>query len=277
MGHILAYAQNIRIIDIIDILIVAYVIYKFMIMIRATRAEQLIKGIIAFIIFAIIINFLNLYTMKWILDKTLVYGFLSIMIVFQPELRKALEFIGRSNFFSRPFAEVKEEEIDVQTEEITRAVYSMSRQEIGGIIVIERNTGLSEIIDSGTLLDADISSELLINIFIPNAPLHDGAVIIRGSKIKAAGCFLPLSGNATLSKELGTRHRAALGMTERSDAVVIVVSEESGAVSVAEEGKLTRYVDEETLKLMLRKIFQTGDKGLFSLIVREEVDEKDQE
>lgn len=265
MERIITYAQNIRLEDVVDIMIVAFIIYKLMMLIRETRAEQLIRGIIALLIFTAVTKRLNLYTIQWIINNILFYGVVSLLIVFQPELRRGLEYIGRSNFLSKPIVEIKGEEISKLTSEVSTAISSLARQKIGALIVLERNTGLNEIIESGTKLDADVSSELLINIFIPNTPLHDGAVIIRGDKIRAAACFLPLTENITLSKELGTRHRAALGISERSDALAIIVSEETGAVSIAESGKITRYVDDETLKVILQGVFATEDTRIFSL------------
>ena len=266
MGRVMTYLVNIRIADIIDILIVAFVIYKFMELIKETRAEQLMKGILALFVFTQVTKMLNLYTMQWILDNTLFYGVFSLMIVFQPELRRGLEYIGRSNFLSKPMREVRSEKINKLTAEIVAAVQSLSRQKIGALIVIEQETGLNEIIETGTMLDADISSELLINIFIPNTPLHDGAVVIRGEKIRAAACFLPLTDNKNLSKELGTRHRAGLGVSERSDAKVIIVSEETGAVSIASNGEISRYIDDKTLETILNKIFNKEESGLFGLL-----------
>ncbi|MDO5717975.1 MAG: diadenylate cyclase CdaA [Tissierellia bacterium] len=265
MQGIQTYIQNIRWQDVVDIMIVALILYKLMILIKETRAEQLIKGIIALLIFNFVTKKLELYTIGWILSNTMFYGMLSLLIVFQPELRRGLEYIGRSNFLSKPIVEIKGEQINRITNEMTAAISSLARQKIGALIVIEKNTGLNEIIESGTDLNADISSELLINIFIPNTPLHDGAVVIRGDKIKAAACFLPLTDNITLSKELGTRHRAAIGISERSDAIAIIVSEETGGVSIAETGQITRYVDDETLKLILKGVFSREDTGLLSL------------
>lgn len=264
MDKIFSYLGNIRFADVVDILMVAYIIYKLMILIKQTRAEQLIKGILAIMGISILTKALNLYTMQWILNKFLVYGMLSLLVVFQPELRRALEYIGRSHFLSKPIAEVEDETISKVTHEIVTAVASLARQKIGALIVIEKDTGLNEIIETGTVLDAEISMEILINIFIPNTPLHDGAVVIREGKIKAAACFLPLTDNKTLSKELGTRHRAALGITEKSDCVAIVVSEETGGISVAENGQLSRYVDEKTLEMKLGNMFKSEETGIFS-------------
>lgn len=243
--------SNIRVRDIIDILIVAFAFYKLFMLIRETRAEQLTKGIILLFITTKISEWLELYTVYWILEKTMTVGVLAILIVFQPELRRALEYIGRSRFFAKSFVEVKDETVNKVVDEIVDAVASLSRQKIGALIVIEKQTGLNEVVETGTRINGLVSSGLLINIFIPNTPLHDGAVIIKEDVVKAAGCFLPLTDNTTLSKELGTRHRAALGISEKSDSLAIVVSEETGAISIAEKGTLSRYLDEKTLKQIL--------------------------
>lgn len=247
---------NLRVRDIIDILIVALAFYKLFMLIRETRAEQLTKGIFALFVFTKISEWLELYTINWLLKQVMTVGTLAILIVFQPELRRALEYIGRSRFFTKSFVEVKDESISQIVEEIVEAVASLSRQKIGALIVIERKTGLSEIIETGTKIDGKVSSDLLINIFIPNTPLHDGAVIIKDDMIKAAGCFLPLTDNMSLSKDLGTRHRAALGISEKSDGLAIVVSEETGAISIAENGSLARYLDAKTLKQILMDMYK---------------------
>lgn len=249
---------NIRIRDIIDILIVAFAFYKLFMLIRETRAEQLTKGIVVLFIATKVSEWLELFTVYWILEKTMTVGVLAILIVFQPELRRGLEYIGRSRFFTKSFIEIEGESINKTVDEIVDAVASLSRQNIGALIVIERHTGLNEVVDTGTPINGKVSSGLLINIFIPNTPLHDGAVIIREDIIKAAGCFLPLTDNASLSKELGTRHRAALGITEKSDGVAIVVSEETGAISIAENGSLARYLDAKTLKQILMDMYKPG-------------------
>lgn len=255
MDRLISYIQSIRINDIVDILLVAFLIYKFVIFVRETRAEQLLKGIIVLFVLTFIANFFNMYTTKWILDLVLVYGVLAIIIVFQPELRRALEQLGRSNFLSKSLKQVQDEEIKEYTKEITSAMASLARQKIGALVVIEKTTGLNEFVESGTKLNADISFELLINIFIPNTPLHDGAVIIRKGKILSASSFLPLTENKNLSKEFGTRHRAAIGVTERSDCLAIIVSEETGNISVAENGLIKRYLDEDTLEEILISTF----------------------
>jgi len=247
---------NIRIRDIFDILIVAMAFYKILMLIRETRAEQLIKGIFTLFALTKISEWLELYTLHWILDTTMTVGVIAILIVFQPELRRALEYIGRSRFFSKSFMEIKGESLKEVFDEIVDAVASLSRQKIGALIVIERETGLSEVVETGTRMDGKVTSDLLINIFIPNTPLHDGAVIIKDDKIKAAGCFLPLTENMSLSKDLGTRHRAALGISERSDCLAIIVSEETGSISIAENGSLARYLDSKTLKQILMDMYK---------------------
>ena len=247
---------NVRIRDIIDILIVAFAFYKLFMLIRETRAEQLTKGIIVLFVATKISEWLELFTVYWILEKTMTVGVLAILIVFQPELRRGLEYIGRSRFFTKSFAEIKDESLSQVVDEIVDAVASLSRQKIGALIVMERETGLSEVVETGTRIDGKISSGLLINIFIPNTPLHDGAVLIKDDIVKAAGCFLPLTDNASLSKELGTRHRAALGISEKSDCLAIIVSEETGAISIAENGSLARYLDTKTLKQILIDMYK---------------------
>ncbi len=247
---------NIRLMDVLDIIIVAVVFYKLYMLIRQTRAEQLLKGIILLLVAAKISEILELYTLFWILEKAMTLGVLAVLIVFQPELRRALEYIGRTKFFSKSLIEVEGEEIEKTVDQIVDAYASLSRQKIGALIIIERETGLNEIAETGTEINGKVSSELLINIFIPNTPLHDGAVLINKDNIKAASCFLPLTENINLSKELGTRHRAAIGMTEKSDSLGIIVSEETGIISVADNGKLKRNITSEELKEILLDIYK---------------------
>lgn len=251
---------NIRVRDIFDILIVAMAFYKLFMLIRETRAEQLTKGI--FVLFALtkLSEWLQFYTLNWILDTTMTVGVIAILIVFQPELRRGLEYIGRSRFFTKSFVEIKGESLKEIFSEIVDAVASLSRQKIGALIVIERETGLGEVAETGTKIQGKVSSDLLINIFIPNTPLHDGAVIIKDDTVKAAGCFLPLTDNTSLSKDLGTRHRAALGISERSDCLAIVVSEETGSISIAENGSLARYLDTKTLEQILMDMYKPKDQ-----------------
>ena len=255
INNLISNLSMFRIRDVIDILIVAVAIYKIYILIKETRAEQLMKGVLAIFFFSILSRVFNLYTVAWILKQAMTAGFVLIIVVFQPELRRMLEYIGTSNIFKKSFVDMQYEAAKKNSKEIVHALASLSRQKIGALIVFERRTGLNEVIETGTLLDAKISSELLINIFIPNTPLHDGAVVIREDTIKAASCFLPLSENQSISKELGTRHRAALGISEKSDSLSVVVSEETGAISIAERGELQRYIDEGTLENILMKFY----------------------
>jgi len=247
----------IRLTDIIDIAIVAFVIYKGVRLIRETRAEQLIKGIVILLVVTQVSEWLQLNAINFILKNTMQVGVTALLVVFQPELRRALEHVGRSKFGNLfNFDENAENDIAKVIEEIAKAVQTLSQNRIGALIVIERDTKIGDIIRTGITLDSSISAELLVNIFVPNTPLHDGAAIIRENKIKAAACFLPLTQNQELSKELGTRHRAALGISENSDAVAIVVSEETGKISVALSGDLTRNLTVETLKKALNKTLQ---------------------
>jgi len=240
---------------IVDIGIVSYIIYKLIMLVRETRAWQLIKGILVIIAAAWISDLLGLRTIAYILRNTIQIVGLALVVLFQPELRRGLEQIGRSRFKS--LFTFEEESTSVQitslVEEIIKAASELSRLFIGALIVIERETKIGEIINTGIQIDSRVTAELLINIFTPNTPLHDGAVVIRANKIKAAACFLPLTDNQNLSKELGTRHRAALGITEVSDAVVVVVSEETGRISFALNGGLTRNLTTDTLRKALNK------------------------
>ncbi len=233
--------------DIIDILLVSYVIYKLLMIVRGTRAIQLLKGIMIIVIAWLISTYFELKTFQWLMSQAFTYGVLAIIIIFQPELRRALEKLGSGKFFLR-HSNIDENNLLMITDEIVKTVSYLSKRRIGSLIVIEHEIGLTDYIESGTLLNADISSEMLINIFIPNTPLHDGAVIIRRDKIIAAGCYLPLSENPYISKELGTRHRAAIGMSEVSDAITVVSSEETGQVSMTINGKIIRGLNEESLK-----------------------------
>ena len=259
MRDIISIFQNIGIWDIVDMAIVAFVFYKLYMLIRETRAEQLIKGILVLLLATYFSEVLQLHVINWILRNTMTVGLIALLIVFQPELRRALEYIGRTKFLTKSIADIEHEEIERLVEEVGEATASLSRQKIGALIVIEKETGLNEVVETGTLITGLVSRALLINIFIPNTPLHDGAVVIRKNKIMAAGCFLPLTENASLNKELGTRHRAGLGITEKSDSLVVIVSEETGAISVAENGKLTRYLDVDTLKKRVDSSFDAKE------------------
>ena len=258
---------SMKINDIIDILIVAYIFYKIFMFIKDTRAEQVLKGIVLLFVATQVSEILKLHTLYWILVKSLDLGFIAALVIFQPELRAGLEHIGRAKFniFYKNNTNLSEEMFNKTIEEIVETLYSLSRQKIGALIILERKTKIGDIINTGTSIDGEISRQLLINIFIPNTPLHDGAVVIRDSQIKAAACFLPLTQSKDLSKELGTRHRAAVGVSEVSDCISLVVSEETGDVSIAKSGKLYRNVSKERMINILRNNLKitTQEKSFF--------------
>jgi diadenylate cyclase len=240
---------------IIDIGLLSFVIYKLIILVRDTRAWQLLKGLLFIIIATELSKFLGLRTISYILQNTISVLAIGALILFQPELRRGLEQIGRSRFKDIFSADDSTETLRTTAviEEIVKACTELSREFIGALLVIEKETKIGEVINTGIQLESTVTSELLQNIFTPNTPLHDGAVIIRDNRIKAAACFLPLTDNPNLSKELGTRHRAALGITEVSDSIAIVVSEESGKISFALGGGLTRNLTPDTLRKALNK------------------------
>lgn len=240
---------------LVDIFIVTFAIYKLLLLIRGTRAVQLLKGLAILLIASSISDLLNLYTVNWILDKIWSVIFVAFAVIFQPELRRALEQLGRGQFFARSSSILETGDAVSLIEELSKAVIACAKTKTGVLIVLERETGLSDYIETGIKIDAVVTSELLINIFVPSTPLHDGAVIIRGNRVAAAACFLPLTDNPYISMSLGTRHRAAIGLTEVADAVAIIVSEETGIISVARDGKLVRYIDEKQLADILRDIF----------------------
>lgn len=256
MREVLDLFMNINIRDIIDMAIVAFVFYKLYMLIRQTRAEQLIKGILVLLIATQVSGWLQLHVINWILRNTMTVGLIALLIVFQPELRRALEYIGRTRFLTKSIMDIEEEEIRNTVGELVKAVEFLSKQKIGALIIIEKETGLSEVVETGTQINGKISSELLINTFIPNTPLHDGAVVIRKGQILAAACLLPLTDNPNISRALGTRHRAGIGITEKSDSMAIIVSEETGDISVAENGKIKRFLDTEKLSHILLQSYR---------------------
>jgi len=260
METILSTISNIRIVDVIDVTVVAFFVYKILQFIKETRAEQLVKGLLLLLFLTRISDWLKLYTVFWILKNTMTLGVIALIIVFQPELRRALEYLGRGKFFSKYFVEVEKDTVKEIKSAITNAITHFKQRRIGSLIIIERETGIGDVAESGSIINAHISEELLINIFNVNAPLHDGAVIIRGDKLLAAGCVLPLSGNKNLSKQLGTRHRAGIGITENSDAIAIIVSEETGDISVAMDGKLSRFLDVKSVERIITNIYEKKEK-----------------
>ncbi len=259
MEQIKIIFSNIGLNSIIDIAIVYYVLYHGYILIRDMRAKQLVKGIVLLIALIPISELFNLYMVSYILNNTFQVGVMALVVVFQPEIRRALEYLGRTSI-SLTAMEKNDQTSEQVIKEIVSATSSLARQKIGALMIFERKIGLHDIAESGTALNANISSGLLINIFIPNTPLHDGAVIISDYTIRAAGCFLPLTENNLLSKDIGTRHRAAIGMTEKSDAIALIVSEETGYISYAVEGRLYRNITMEELENLLSEIYMDSDK-----------------
>ncbi|MEE1196033.1 MAG: diadenylate cyclase CdaA [Lachnospiraceae bacterium] len=253
------YIPKVQVIDIIEILILAVLIYYCIVWIKSTRAYTLLKGLLVIALFVILAELFQMTTILWIMKNAATVALTALLVIFQPELRKALEQLGQKNMFSSiiPFDTTKEEDerfSDKTINEIVRAVYDMSDVKTGALIVIELKILLTEYINTGIFLDSLITSQLLLNIFEHNTPLHDGAVIVRGDRVTAATCYLPLSDSMAVSKQLGTRHRAALGISEVSDSFTIVVSEETGRVSYAYGGKLVTSVPPSELREQLHKI-----------------------
>ncbi len=259
MERIRLIFTNIGLNSIVDIAIVYYVLYHGYLLIRDMRAKQLVKGIVLLVSLIPISQIFQLHMVKYILEHTFQVGIIALVVVFQPEIRKALEYIGRTSF-SLTNIEKNSQTSEQVIKEIVSATSSLARQKIGALLIFEQKIGLTDIAESGTKLNANISSGLLINIFIPNTPLHDGAVIIKDYVIRAAGCFLPLTDNNLLSKDIGTRHRAAIGMTEKSDAIAVIVSEETGYISYAMEGRLYRNIQISELEILLSGIYTDNDK-----------------
>ncbi len=251
--------------DIIDIIIMAYLFYRVILIIRGTRAEQLVKGLIILLLAMVISDQTGLDALNWTLRQTMTIGLIAIPIVFQPELRRALEQLGRGKIFKSTYWSWSTQDFESMLDELTKAIPVLVKKRIGALIVMERSTGLKEWVDTGIPVNGMVTAELLVNIFFPRSPLHDGAVIIRGDQIVAAGCYLPLTEDPGLSKELGTRHRAGIGITENSDAVAIIISEETGIISVAHDGVLTRYLDEKKLRKILTDLCKPERSDSFSL------------
>lgn len=243
--------STITFLDIIDIVVVAYFLYRLFLMLKNTRAATLGKGLMVLIGFTLICRWLNLHVISWLLEKSMTVIMVALPVVFQPELRRALEQIGRGKLFHKG-SELDEQELEEMLDAVAHATKVMSKNKVGALMVFERATGLAERIETGVPIDGLVSSGLLQNIFVKETPLHDGAVIIRGNRVVAACCLLPLTENRNLSQELGTRHRAAIGMSEQSDAMILVVSEETGTISIARNGELMRYLTVDDVKEILR-------------------------
>ena len=262
--------KTIQVIDIIQILLIAWLVYRMILWMKNTRAYTLLKGILLILGFVIVANLLNMEVIVWLMGNLSVVAFTAVVIIFQPELRKALEQMGHSHFVSSLMSINRDPEenkrfSDHTLNELVRACFEMSEVKTGALIVIERDTHLYEYENTGIELDAMVSSQLLVNIFEHNTPLHDGAVLIRQDRVAAATCYLPLSDNMDLSKKLGTRHRAGVGISEQSDCFVLIVSEETGAVSYAQNGRLHGAVSPSELRRALQaaqKIFDDSARIL---------------
>ena len=252
--------RTISFIDILDILIVAYIIYRVMKLLKDTSAERLIKGIIILVGIMLLASMLHLTMISWLLQQALNVGLFAIVVVFQPELRRLLEQIGKGNFSRLIVPANAPDEVESMITATVSACADMSRTKTGALIVFERRERLGEIISTGTMVDAAPSAELIKNIFFKNSPLHDGAMIVRAGRVCAAGCVLPLSGNQSLSRDLGTRHRAAVGMSESADSVLVVVSEETGSISVAIGGMLKRHLSPDMLRKLLENELLDSEK-----------------
>lgn len=250
--------SSVGITDVLDIAIITFLVYKLLGFIRETRAEQLAKGLLLLVVATVLSKWIHLYTLHWLLSGLISAGLVAIVVIFQPELRRALEYLGRSRI-TNIFGEVDKEEAKRIVGQFVEAVDSMSASRTGALIVIEREISLNDIVETGTVIDSQITAQMIGTIFYEGTPLHDGAVIVRGDKLYAAGCVLPLTQNKELNKELGTRHRAGIGITENSDALVIIVSEETGIISIAQNGKLTRFLDGKTIEKKLLNLYFEGE------------------
>jgi len=257
--YMLQALSEFRWIDLIDILIVTFVVYRLILLVKGTRAERMLWGLAVIVLVYFVSQRMELFTLHWILSNFLSSIVIIVIVVFQRDIRRVLVQVGRTSFFSRGLG-IKEELL----EELTKAAFQMSKNKTGALIVLERDVGLGDYMDVGVEVDAKVSSEMVLSIFNPTSPVHDGAAIIRKGRISRVGCFLPLARDPEISKSLGTRHRAALGLTEDTDAAIIVVSEETGEVSLVVNREIIRDLDAGTFLKKLRDIFITGgEKRIF--------------
>ncbi len=259
--------HRVGIVDIFDILIMSVIIYEVLILVRRTRSSALLKGVFLLVLIALASSVFGLTSLNWLLTSILNNGPVVLMILFQPEIRKALERMGRSNLVNRHSqSDAGEDERDRIIREIIQTMIDLSHRRVGALIAFEGKTGLQDVIDTGTMVDANISAPLLENIFEPNTPLHDGAVVIRGDRVEAAACILPLTEASGVSWELGTRHRAGIGLSEGTDATVLIVSEETGTISVAQGGTLMRGLNEGSMRKILENIFSDKHSRILTLL-----------
>ncbi|MBE6073854.1 MAG: TIGR00159 family protein [Selenomonas ruminantium] len=251
--------------DVLDILIVAVILYKIYVMLKDTRAITLVKGVLVLLVVTLICSWFELHVISWLLQKTVTLLFVALPIVFQPELRRALEHLGQGSFWGAQTL-LNDEQARSVVNELTKAVKQLSATKTGALLVIERDMGLNDISATGIRIEGLISADFLLNVFIVNTPLHDGAAVIRGNRLIAAGCLLPLTENRSLSTELGTRHRAAIGLSEQCDALIVVVSEETGTISVAENGHIMRHLDIDTLRAVLMPAFASPQESIRDMV-----------
>ena len=251
------YFPKVRITDVVEIIIIAFLLYQIILWIKNTKAWMLLKGLLVLVGFIFVAYVFHMYTILWIAEKILPVMATAVVVIFQPELRRALERLGEKQFWSRAVVFDKKENVrftDETIDAIVRASFEMGAVKTGALIVVEQETVLTEYEQTGIALDCLVSRQILINIFEHNTPLHDGAIIVRGNRIVSATCYLPLSDNPKISKDLGTRHRAAIGMSEVSDAMIIIVSDETGHVSIAQRGQLARNVTPEYLRVRMNAL-----------------------
>lgn len=248
--------QHRWILDILDITVMSLILYRLLLIVKGTKAAQMLIGLGVLLLASLVSRYLQLYTIDWLIQSFWAQIVIAIIVLFQPEIRRALAHMGEAQFLST-FTSAEELK---SLEEIVKATVALANRKIGALIVIERETSLKDFVEFGTPLDAKVSKELLLSIFHPTSPIHDGAVIIKGNRIMAAGCFLPISLSSELSRSLGTRHRAGIGLAEETDAIAIIISEETGAISMALDGRLDTRLDMGTLRDILTNIF-TSKKG----------------
>ena len=269
LSSIQSIMSNFRPEDALDIAIVSYIVYKMIGFIRETRAMQLIRGLVIIIVAFFVSDIFNLYLLNWLLKSLFTMGLFAVVVLFQPELRRALEQVGRKNLMNtNSFRNIDKNKAVETVDSLVSAIDDFSATRTGALIAIERETMLNDIIETGVVVDAEISIRLLGNLFYEGSPLHDGGVIIRGARIHAASCVFPLTEKKNIGRNLGTRHRAGVGLSEVCDALIIIVSEETGVVSIAEDGKIRRFVDLKTLEKMLLNMYLPSERGMYGRVAK---------
>ena len=269
LSSIQSIMSNFRPEDALDIAIVSYIVYKMIGFIRETRAMQLIRGLVIIIVAFFVSDIFNLYLLNWLLKSLFTMGLFAVVVLFQPELRRALEQVGRKNLMNtNSFRNIDKNKAVETVDSLVSAIDDFSATRTGALIAIERETMLNDIIETGVVVDAEISIRLLGNLFYEGSPLHDGGVIIRGARIHAASCVFPLTEKKNIGRNLGTRHRAGVGLSEVCDALIIIVSEETGVVSIAADGKIRRFVDLKTIEKMLLNMYLPSERGMYGRVAK---------